>query len=254
MEIHEMAVSNLIAMDGSLGGNEIHLWHADLTALEAAIDTLSPLLDPHEQARAARFIVPEPRVQFILSRALLRIALGQYLGIGPREVRFHTGERGKPELAAPQGLHFNLSHTDGTTVIALTRAGRIGVDVEKIRENLDPLQLGARFFSPREAEWLRTQPVDRHFAAFFACWTAKEAYVKACGSGLAVPLDGFGVVPDPGHAELHLEIYGKPEDSKRWSMWQVDLGQDLRCAVAVEAVNCQLRLGAWPATGAGAPY
>lgn len=135
-------------------------------------------------------------------------------------------------------------------MIAVTRAGRVGVDVERIRENLDPLALGARFFSKQESEWLRSQPPDQHFAAFFACWTAKEAYVKACGAGLSVALDGFAVIPQAGDAELHLEIFGKPEESKRWSMWQFDLGPDLRSAVAVEAVNCKVRLGRWSLAGA----
>ncbi|MGO9649755.1 MAG: 4'-phosphopantetheinyl transferase family protein [Terriglobales bacterium] len=237
--------SDLIELDGILGDNEIHVWHIDLTTQAAAIDRLSPLLDHHEQGRAARFIVPEPRLQFILSRASLRIALGQYLHIEPRQVRFRTAEHGKPELAEQRGLQFNLSHTDGATMIAVTRAGRVGVDVERIRQNLDPLQLGVRFFSTKESEWLRSQPADQRFAAFFACWTAKEAYVKACGSGLSAPLADFGVIPHPRDAELRLEIYGKPEESRRWSMWQLDLGPDLRNAVAVEAVNCQVRLGHW---------
>jgi 4'-phosphopantetheinyl transferase len=245
--------SGLMEMDGVLGGNEIHVWHADLTAQEAAIDRLFPILDHHEQSRAARFIVPEPRVQFILSRAFLRITLGQYLQIAPREVRFQIAEQGKPELAEQNGLRFNLSHTDGATVIAVTRASRVGVDVERIRENLDPLQLGTRFFSHQESEWLRSRPADQRFAAFFACWTAKEAYVKACGSGLSAPLDAFGVIPHSGKAELQLEIYGKPEESKRWSMWQLDLGPDLRTAVAVEAVNCQVRIGHWSGFSAKGP-
>lgn len=245
-----MAVSDLMQMDGVLGTNEIHVWHTDLTAQEAAIERFFPLLDSHEQSRAARFLVPEPRVQFILSRAFLRIALGRYLQIEPREVHFRTAEHGKPELAAESGLHFNLSHTEGTTLIAVTRAGRVGVDVERIRENLDPLALGKRFFSPQESEWLQAQPADQRFGAFFACWTAKEAYVKACGAGLSVALDGFGVIPRPGDTELHLEIYGKPEESERWSMWQFDLGPDLRSAAAVEAVSCKVRLGRWSAADA----
>lgn len=247
-----MAVgSDLIELDGILGDNEVHVWHIDLTAQHAAINRLSPLLDKDEQSRAARFIVPKPRIQFILSRAFLRIALGRYLQIEPGEVRFRTAERGKPELAEECGLHFNLSHTDGATVIAVTRAGHVGVDVERIRENLEPLELGARFFSPKESDWLQSQPADQRFGAFFACWTAKEAYVKACGSGLSAPLADFGVMPAPGNTELHLEIYGKPKESRRWSMWQLDLGPDLRSAVAVEAVNCQVRLGRWPSAGAG---
>ncbi|HLW87859.1 MAG TPA: 4'-phosphopantetheinyl transferase superfamily protein [Terriglobales bacterium] len=245
-----MAVgSDLIELDGILGDNEVHVWHIDLTAQEAALDRLSPLLDEDERARAARFIVPEPRVQFILSRAFLRIALGQYLRIEPGEVRFRTAERGKPELADERGVHFNLSHTEGATVIAVTRAGRVGVDVERIRENLEPLELAARFFSGQESEWLRSQPSAQRFAAFFACWTAKEAYVKACGSGLSTPLAGFGVIPVATDSELHLEIYGKPEESRRWSMWRLDLGPELRSAVAVEAVKCEVRVGQWSGSG-----
>lgn len=241
----DMTGPDLIRMDGSLGDNEVHVWHTDLSAQGAAVDKAFPLLDSDEQNRAARFIVPEPRVQFILSRAFLRIALGQYLRIEPQEVRFRTAAHGKPELARDAGLYFNLSHTDGETVIAVTRAGRVGVDVERIRKNLDPLALGIRFFSPQESEWLQAQPPDQRFDAFFACWTAKEAYVKACGAGLSAPLDGFGVIPRAGESELHLEIYGKPAESKRWSMWQFDLGPELRSAVAVEAVNCKVRLGSW---------
>jgi 4'-phosphopantetheinyl transferase len=242
--------SNLIELDGTLGDDEIHVWQIDLTALEPANDRFSPFLDQDEQSRAARFIVPEPRIQFILSRALLRIALGRYLRTEPREIRFRTAEHGKPELGEQSGLHFNLSHTEGTTVIAVTRAGQVGVDVERIRENLDPLQLGARFFSQKESEWLRSQPPAQRFAAFFACWTAKEAYIKARGSGLSTPLADFEVIPHPGNAELHLEIYGEPEDSKHWSMWQLDLGPDLRSAVAIEALNCQVRIGRWSAASA----
>lgn len=243
--------SDLIELDGILAGNEVHVWHIDLTAQEAVIDRLSPLLDKDEQNRAARFIVPAPRIQFILSRAFLRIALGRYLRIEPGDVRLRTAEHGKPELAEQRGLHFNLSHTDGATVIAVTRAGRVGVDVERIRENLEPLELGARFFSPKESDWLRSQPDSQRFAAFFACWTAKEAYVKACGSGLSAPLDSFGVIPHLGNAELRLEIYGQPEQSRRWSMWRLSLAPDLRGAVAVEAEDCRVRLGRWPSAGAG---
>jgi 4'-phosphopantetheinyl transferase len=237
--------SDLIEMNGTLGDNEVHVWHIDLTSQEKAINGLSSLLDEDERSRVARFIVPKPRIQFILSRACLRITLGRYLQIEPREVKFHAADHGKPELTGQSGLHFNLSHTDGSAAIAVTKVGPVGVDVERIRENLEPLALGARFFSQQESEWLQSQPDDQHFAAFFACWTAKEAYVKACGSGLSAPLAAFGVIPRPGNAELHLEIYGQPEESKRWSMWQLHLGQDLRGAVAVEGVNCKLRLGRW---------
>ena len=236
--------SDLLVMDGKLGGNEIHVWHTDLGAEEPAVERLYTLLDHAEQKRASRFLVPEPRTQFIISRAFLRIALGHYLGIEPPEVKFCTGEQGKPELANG-GLQFNLSHTEGVAAIAITRAGKVGIDVERIRRNLEPLQMAARFFSARESEWLRSQSKDRQFAAFFSCWTAKEAYIKARGGGLSIPLDSFGVIPDSPDGDSRLEIYGHPEESIRWSLWELDFGPQLRGAVAVEAVNCSVRVGRW---------
>ncbi len=125
-----------------------------------------------------------------------------------------------------------MSHTDGTTVIALTRTGRVGVDVERVRKNLEPLALAARFFSKRESEWLRSQPADQQFADFFACWTAKEAYIKACGAGLSVPLDGFGVMLRPGEAELD-----------RWKSTAIQRNRNAgRCGGSTWARSCEVQL------------
>ncbi|MBZ5574041.1 MAG: 4'-phosphopantetheinyl transferase superfamily protein [Acidobacteriia bacterium] len=236
---------DLTRLDGVLPENEVHVWHTDLAAQKTAISAYSELLDADEQHRASRFIVAAPRVQFILSRAFLRIALGQYLGVHPRDVRFRTAKHGKPELAANTDLRFNLSHTEGTTVIAITRGRRVGVDVERIRENVDPVELGDRFFSQKEAEWLRSQPASERFSAFFACWAAKESYIKAWGEGLSMPLAGFGVIPRGGNTKLELEVYSKPEASRGWSVWQLDLGPGLRSAVAVEEAACSIRIGQW---------
>jgi len=236
---------DLTRLDGALPENEVHVWHADLATQEAAIGAYSELLDADEQQRASRFIIAAPRVQFVLSRAFLRIALGQYLGTPPRAVRFRTAEHGKPELATNTDLRFNLSHTAGTTVIAITRGRRVGVDVERIRENLNPIELGDRFFSRKEAEWLRSQPASQRFSAFFACWAAKESYIKAWGEGLSMPLAGFGLIPQGGNTKLELEVYAKPEASRGWSVWQLDLGPALRSAVAVEGEHCSIRMGQW---------
>jgi len=115
--------------------------------------------------------------------------------------------------------------------------------VERVRANLEPLELADRFFSRPEAEWLRAQPEAERIPAFFACWTAKEAYIKACGGGLSIPLAEFSVIPYSGRAELKLEVSGKPEDSMRWSIWQLDLGADLCSTLAVEGKNLTVRLG-----------
>ena len=145
-------------------------------------------------------------------------------------------------------LHFNLSHTEGVTVVALARHRQVGIDVERIREDTNALELAERFFSRKEVLWLQSQPAVQHIPSFFTCWTAKEAYIKAQGEGLSLPLSSFGVLPVAAGAssKLHLEVYDDPEESSRWSMWRLELGPDLRAALAVEGEGCKVRLGQWP--------
>jgi 4'-phosphopantetheinyl transferase len=238
-------IRDLVYFDGILPANEVHIWHHDLAVSERQFEELFRLLDHSERDRAARFKVEEPRRQYVISRALLRTVLGRYLPAEPERIRFCLGEHGKPELESPSDLRFNLSHTEGAVVVALTRAGQVGIDVERIRQNLNPLELAERFFSPAETDWLRKQPAEHQFAAFFACWTAKEAYVKACGGGLSIPLSGFALIPPPETAELQLQIYDRPDDARRWSLWSLDFGPEFRAALAVEAKGLTVRLGIW---------
>jgi 4'-phosphopantetheinyl transferase len=259
----DLRAEPLSRLDGILHDDEVHVWQVDLIAWEKEADSLLELLDPEERARAARFKFPGPRNQFLISRALLRRALGRYLGIGAREVRFRTTANGKPELAANSVLHydnyggdnyrddnlrFNLSHTEGVTVFALARHRQVGIDVERIRKDTNAMELAERFFSHNEVQWLRSQPAAEQIPAFFTCWTGKEAYIKAHGEGLSMPLNGFGVLPVAGGAdsELQLQVYDDPQESKRWSIWQLELGSGLRAALAVAGERCRVRVGRWP--------
>ena len=233
-----------LTLDGSLPAGEVHVWYTDLSAQENQLEQRSSLLDETERERAARFLVSGAKNQFVLSRSFLRIVLGKYLGTDPSALKFQLAANGKPELPA-SGLYFNLSHTEGTTAIAVTRAGRVGVDVERIRENLKPLELAERFFSAKEVEWLKAQPSAEQFSAFFACWAAKESYIKAWGEGLSMPLQEFGLIPLGGNTKLDLEVYGNPEAARSWSVWQLDLGPGLCSAVAGEAKDVVVRVGHW---------
>jgi len=233
---------DLTHCDGRLAEDEVHVWHFSLDLPEEAFGSLLKLLDADERDRASRFKFAAPRNQFVASHAFLRTVLGHYLQIGPSDLRFRASTHGKPELTEGD-LRFNLSHTEGAALVAIARRWPVGVDVERLRENLEPLELADRFFSHQEAEWLRAQPEAQRIPAFFACWTAKEAYIKACGGGLSIPLAGFSVIPHSGQPELKLEIHGKPDDSEHWSMWQLDLGASLRSALAVEGENLTVRLG-----------
>jgi 4'-phosphopantetheinyl transferase len=232
--------------DGVLPDDEVHVWQVDLVAWEKATGSLFELLDSEEQERAERFKFPAPRNQYVISRALLRRALASYLKIEALEVHFRTTANGKPELSASSELRFNLSHTQGATVFAIVRDRQVGIDVERLRQDTNVMELAERFFSGPEVEWLRSQSASEHISSFFGCWTAKEAYIKAQGEGLSLPLDSFGVLPIPGTTKLRLKVYANPEESKRWSMRRLDLGRDLRAALAVEGENCKVRLGQWP--------
>lgn len=232
--------------DGVLPQDEVHVWHTDLNLSQAAVESLARLLNAEEHDRASRFKVSAPREQFVISRVFLRQALGLYLNTDARTLQFQTTSHGKPELAGGSDLRFNLSHTAGMAIVALARDRQVGVDVEKIREDIDTMELADRFFSAQEAEWVRSQPAAERFSSFFTCWTAKEAYIKAHGEGLSMPLDRFSLMPRPGASQLELQVFDDPEESKRWSVWQLELGANFRGALAAEGRHCKVLLGPWP--------
>lgn len=235
----------LTALDGVLPDDEIHVWHTDLGLSQEAIVELGVVLDPGERARAARFLVEGARRQYVISHAFLRTVLAKYLNDAPEALRFSTSGNDKPKLASDTGIDFNLSHTEGTAAIVIARNRRVGVDVEKIGRNLKPLELATRFFSPQEYEWLRAQPASEQLTAFFSCWTAKECYIKAVGEGLSMGLSGFAIIPKTGNARLRLEVYGEPEESKKWLVWQLELKTGTCAAVAAESNEMTVRIGEW---------
>lgn len=237
---------DLAEFDGVLPETEAHVWHADLRMPPDQIDSLYGLLDPEEQARASRFRVRTPREEFVASHAFVRLALGKYLQIDPHDVHFELSEKGKPQVAGDRNLKFNLSHTHGAAVLAIVRNRPVGVDVERIRDDTEAMELAERFFSRAEVDWLRSQPASGRVASFFNCWTAKEAYMKARGTGLAAPLSGFSVTPRADSQEMQLEMPDNPQECASWSIWQVDLENSLRCALAVQnGKGLIVRVGKW---------
>lgn len=157
---------------------------------------LAQWLSDEERARAGRFLRETDRCGFIEVHALLRLELGDRLGVSPRAIRFVASRHGKPEIAHPypRGVTFNLSHAEGMIALALSRHRRVGVDVER-RERTAPIELAERFL-PREVAHIATTPADRRADAFLRLWTRKEAVHKADGRGLALPLNTFDVLDD----------------------------------------------------------
>jgi 4'-phosphopantetheinyl transferase len=212
---------------------EIHVWRVDLMLPPAALDRFEGLLSTDERARANRFHFDRDRRRYIAARGALRTILAPYAGIAPGDVRFEYAAHGKPELSGPEPLSFNVSHSGELALVAVAGAGAIGVDLEAIRELDDRDGIAARFFSAVECASLRALPESMRTRAFFACWTRKEAFVKAIGEGLSHPLDTFDVTFAPD-AEPRLRIAGQPAESARWSVTALDAGSAFEAALVTE--------------------
>jgi 4'-phosphopantetheinyl transferase len=215
--------------------DEVHLWRADLDVTAEALARLGSTLTRAEVDRAAHFRFDRDGARFVAARGQLRTLLARYLDIDAGDVALVEGPHGKPGLARESGwLRFNLSHSEGAAVYAVARDREVGVDLEWIRADFPIEELARHSFSPREQSGLADLPAAERLRAAFDCWTRKEAYVKALGSGLALALDGFDVSLQPGEpVQLSLRDPGRA-DSRCWSIHAFDAGPGYAAAVAVE--------------------
>jgi 4'-phosphopantetheinyl transferase len=207
-------------------------------------------LTADECQRAERYIFAKDRAHFVVARGLLRVLLGRYLGQEPQHLRFTYGRHGKPALATETGgvaLRFNVSHSHGLALYAITRGREVGVDIEHIRPEVAQEQVAERFFSPREVTVLRALPTPLQAPAFFACWTRKEAYIKATGAGLALPLDQFDVSLAPGEPAALLHTAWDPQEATRWALQDLAPAPGYRAAVAVAGHDWHLTCWDGPA-------
>lgn len=179
------------------------------------------LLDDDERVRAGRFVHRSDARRFVLAHAALRLFLASSIGVDPRAVRYENGEHGKPRLVpqlVPAPAEFNLSHSGEIALMAITRAGALGVDVERERELPDALIIAEKYFSVVEGAALRGMPEIERPGAFFRCWTRKEAVIKADGGGLGVPLDSFDVDLAPGSLSALKAFRHRPTGEGEWSL------------------------------------
>jgi 4'-phosphopantetheinyl transferase len=224
-----------------LSADDVHVWLAKLDDYSA--DSLKLLLAEDELTRAARFHFEKDRNHYIVARAWLRKLLAAYLGVRPRALRFSYAEKGKPGLEESQrsSLSFNLAHSGGMAIYAFSRHREIGVDLEFIREDLADEKIAERFFSKREIADFRNMPAELRKRAFFDCWTRKEAYIKARGDGLSMPLDEFDVSFVPGEIAALLRNHKEPEEVNRWMMQAVEAPDGYVAALVASGQDWQLK-------------
>jgi 4'-phosphopantetheinyl transferase len=202
------------AQDVALQEDEVHIWLAWLDVDAQERTRLTSYLSADEVSRAARLVFPRDRDYFIVARGRLRELLGKYLHCSPDAVQFKTGHYGKPSLLDDrEPLRFNLSHSHGLALYGFCTGRELGIDTEKIRPGFAGEGIAERYFSPAEQRDLAELPKELRDTAFFLCWTRKEAYIKAHGDGLQIPLDSFAVSLKPDEPERLRSV-----DSDRWSM------------------------------------
>jgi 4'-phosphopantetheinyl transferase len=169
--------------------HDIDVWRAALDDQPAEVlQYLQTVISPDEAGRAHRFYFERDRRRFVIGRGILRLLLGRYLGREPGELVFRYGENGKPALATlnggPPPLYFNVTHSEGLAVYAFTRAGEVGVDIERIRDIPELEQIAGSYFPPGELARILACPEERRRDEFFRAWTRQEAVLKATGVGL----------------------------------------------------------------------
>lgn len=227
---------------------EIHIWRIAMVQPHEIRRHYRNFFAPDEIDRADRFHFDKDRNRFTIARGALRELLGGYLNLPADQIAFVYGTQGKPSLTGPHassGIHFNLSHSGDVALLAVTLNRELGVDVEQIRADFASEEIAARFFAPEECAKLQTLPAHQQADAFFNCWTRKEAYIKARGLGLSIPLDSFEVAFAPHEEAALLQVKAGDDNFSRWRFYALHPGEGYKAALAAEGGSHQIRLLEW---------
>ena len=225
-----------LGMCPEIGSSEVHIWRADLDAFAMTLSA-DDFLAQDERKRAMQFHFERDRRRFRAARQILRLLLSRYLEVDAGELEFQYSAHGKPELRGRQAdseVTFNVSHSDSSAFFAFTLSRAVGIDVEQLRADIEVCEIAKRFFSESEQAALRGLAEHLQHQAFFACWTRKEAFVKAKGEGLSLPLHQFDVSLTPGQPAEILGTRPDAEERHRWSLWDLDAGSGYAAALVVE--------------------
>ncbi len=232
-----------------LGPDDVHVWSMNIDVLPELRVALEGHLSIDERNRAQRFAFARDAERYVASHGLLRKLLAAYLGTHPSAIRFLIGEFGKPLLeqdGAHGGVSFNLSHSGGIALCAVTRGREVGIDVEHVRPIAHMERIAARFFSANEYGALSALCAEQRERAFYACWSRKEAYIKGIGRGLSLALDSFDVSGTPGVHTTLLDWRGDAGPPTPWRLHEFFPAREYSAALAVEGPECEIMSWRWP--------
>jgi len=213
--------------------HQVDVWRAQLNLPDDSLKRLESTLSTDETQRAAHFHFPADSDRFIAAHGCLRDVLRRYLHCEPGHLQFSVNQYGKPELIHHK-LEFNISHSGDFALVVVAQEHKVGVDVERIRSDMELENIASRYFSQREVLELMALPPEQKVSAFFNCWTRKEAYIKAQGFGLSLPLESFDVSLTPNDSAILRATRPNPEEAVRWTLLSLDVDPCYASAVAVE--------------------
>ena len=225
--------------------HEVHVWKIGLSASQAQMDQQRTLLSDDELERADRFRFEQHRRRFITGRAVVRILLGRYINRPSESLEFSYNPQGKPALKDAGSLEFNFTNSRDLALLCVARQTQLGIDLEHLGRQADYAGIVNRFFAEREIEGLFSLPESRRHAAFLTGWTRKEAYIKALGTGLSLPLDKFAVTIDPEVAPELLSADDMPDEQGRWMFRHLEPEPGYVASLVVEGGEWEIRNYCW---------
>lgn len=216
--------------------NEVTVWCVELDATWLHPEDYQDYLSDKELERASRFHLEVLRRRYILRRGLLRRFLGMYLDMPPARVQLINNANGKPNLIPDfkSDLQFNLSISEEIVLYAFTNTGRVGVDIERLKPDIEVEAIATRFFTSNEQHELLNLSADQRVEGFFNCWTRKEAFIKATGKGLSLQLDHFEVSLAPGEPARLIATFYSPGDAQGWQMQDLAVAPGYAAALVAE--------------------
>ena len=234
----------------SFHSSDVHLWSAPLNVTDQAYEVLSQSLTSDEWERADKFVFDRDRRNFIVARGILRDVLAGYLDCQPADIRFQYEQYGKPgrrSRGTPLGLEFNLSHSSGYFALAVSFGRQVGVDIERVGPLPDLDQIASSSFSDYERNALSALTPEDKLPGFFRCWTRKEAYLKARGDGLSIPLEAFDMSLATDNPIGMLSNRLDPNEVSRWSFYTFTPEQGFIAALAIEGQGVKPDFRRWKA-------
>ncbi|RXJ94839.1 hypothetical protein CRV00_05770 [Malaciobacter molluscorum] len=219
---------------GNLHDDNIHIWKIDFTKISSNIKTYLYLLNNDEISRANKFLLKNKYKSYIATRIILKILLQYYINREGYKIQLHKNQYGKPYLKDNE-IYFNISHTSDMSLIAFSKNKEFGIDLESNECDNNIVNISAKYFTQREKNWIENLPNNKKTKGFIYCWVRKEAYIKALGLGLSLPLDSFNVI-----SQEQKKISDNKFQIKKWFLHPLDISINHLGAICIQAPKIDL--------------